>query len=261
LAPTGTARGITTDGAGTLFAVGETGSNMYLYRLRPNDTSWQGTGFYTTQLACVVRYVNGYVYLAVTSVSLLYRVDPSTGTYTTLTTSHGTIVAGVSDGSTYLYLLQQAGTTFWRVRLSDGQTTTLAALPAATGAGCCMAYDGVDSIYVMRGGGTTFYRYSISGNSWSTLAAAPAAVGDGAALVYDGVDTLYLTRGGNTNEMYRYSISANSWTRHLLLPSNVTTGGSAVWMGRGSMAVVYGGDTAVARLSPLPTFAWRPFQA
>jgi outer membrane protein assembly factor BamB len=203
------------------------------------------------------------VLVAVAPGSYLVRVDPTTGDNTFVATSHSSAIAAACVGG-YAYILQFAGTTFWRVNLSNGQTTTLAAAPAATGDGCCMAYDGGDYIYVMRGGNnTTLWRYSISGNSWTTtLAAAPGGVGDGAVLVHDGQGALYLTRGGGTATVYRYNIAGNSWTTHLTLPANVTTGGGAVWLGEASFAVVYGGGTAVAVVQPrpLPSFAWQEWQ-
>ncbi len=250
------------------------GSGDYIYALRGNaqssfwrysisGNSWSANAFLANTPAVVnaggaLAFVGtdlyafgGYVSSAATGNFWKYDTtqDPTTGTWTTLTSSEilpETVASGgtlTSDG-TYLYATPgQNSTAFWKYdpgATTGSRWTKLDSVPsnmgestittsACKGGTVYCSNCGSGEIWAVTGNGRNafsassslpltgglVFRYKIGTGTWAAsnkTIAAPDTVNYGGALTYPGTgDLLYALRGGATNDFWTYDTASNEW--------------------------------------------------
>jgi uncharacterized repeat protein (TIGR01451 family) len=236
-ATVGAGGSLTTDGAGTVYALGgNTTQAFYAYTAATNTWATKastGTNVGTGG-AAVFLNVGGtkYVFAAMgNNTKTFKRYDVAGNSWTAMTNSPASVKGGgsLSTDGTNIYLVPgNNAKTFYRYNVGANTWTTLASSPSAVNTGGASTYLG-GYVYVLRGNRTTtFMRYSVAGNTWSTMAAAPASVTTGGALATDGTN-LYALQGGST-AFWRYNVAANTWTTQPSFTAAAGAGAALVYM-------------------------------
>lgn len=217
---------MTTDGAGTIYALEGNSKVFYAYAIATNSWTTLAPTSDNANEGGAVQYleVSGvkYVYALLGGSNRFRRYNVTGNTWTALANTPASVKKGgalTTDG-TYLYALQgDRKTGFWRYNITDPDGTgpltadswmLLAPAPGNIGWGGSLARIG-NFIYAMQGDGKTgFWRYDITTNTWTALAATPGNVGDGGALTTDGI-YLYALQG-KTTAFWRYDPTTNLWS-------------------------------------------------
>lgn len=116
----------------------------------------------------------------------------------------------------FIYLFGNNGTVVKKYQISTDAWTTLAASPAAIGAGnmAFWAYQqDADKIYVFRGAGSsTLYSYSISANTWATLTPKPATetFNTGSCGSYLADKNKYIFQKDNSHRLLALDLATNT---------------------------------------------------
>jgi hypothetical protein len=224
----------------------ERGTDRYIYMLLASGSFWrydiwtdtyqQLTSNPTITFAAGVALVydpsRGYVWMFAPLSSSPYAVfayyDTATNTWTTrnapsgLSAQWGTDAALVHTCTTYntggnddyIYLIGNAGTTWYRFSVSGNSWTSMTpALPASVGAGCSIIWpwgsSNVDRLIVFRGSATSIvYSTPISSPSWTTITYYPATetFSTGSVFAYDGGERIYIVKDATQRGFY-YQIS------------------------------------------------------
>lgn len=150
---------------------------------------------------------------AITQTSQVFKVDPSTNTFTQIATRPVSVRnIGFTTNGSYLYLAGGYSSTnrFDRYNLNTSTWDTLANLPSAMyDISICIDYDNNDFIYLQKN--NLFYKYDIANNTWITtgLATLPFSSGSSAegGWIYS---SGYIYYSYSTN-FARYDIKNNVW--------------------------------------------------
>lgn len=250
---------LTTDGAGTIYALEGNSKIFYKYTVSSNTWSALANTPHKDPVGegGAVQYLKvgtvEYVFALYGNSNRFYRYSVVGNSWTAMANTPVNVKKGgalTTDG-TYLYALQ--GDTkkgFWRCNATTSGTagscdtswTLLTEIPVNVGWGGSLTRIG-NYIYAMQGDGKRgFYRYSITDNSWTAMAITPANVGDGGALTNDG--TYVYALQGKTLAFWRYDPAKNSWTSQ----TSVNFTGK---VGQGGALVYEPGSTPIGRFTSL----------
>ncbi len=232
---------LTSDGAGTLYALEGNSKVFYKYTIASDTWSPASGGGSLAQISAnaneggSVQYLNvsgtEYVFALLGGGNKFARYSVSGNSWTAMVTTPSNVKKGGSlttDG-TYLYALRgDRQKSFWRCNATtndvagacsgaSGSWTALANTPGNVGWGGALVRLG-NYVYATQGDGKTgFWRcnFTTTGSagscdtSWSTLAVTLGAVADGGRLTTDGVYVYALQ--GKSKTFWRYDPAANAW--------------------------------------------------
>ncbi len=250
---------LTTDGAGTIYALEGNSKIFYKYNIATNTWSTLPATSDNVNEGGAVQYLKvgstEYVF-ALLGGSNRFRRYTVGGSWANAVNTPANVKKGgalTTDG-TYIYALRgDRQKSFWRCNATvdgaagscfgtGGSWTALADAPANVGWGGALTRIG-NYIYAFRGDGKPdFWRYDITANSWSVMAKAPGNVGDGGALTTDG--TYVYALQGKTKAFWRYNPATNTWTT---LASTNFLGN----VGQGGALVYEPGSTPVGRFTAM----------
>ncbi len=208
---------LTTDGAGTIYALEGNSKVFYKYDIATNAWSTLANTSDNANEGGAVQYLNvsgtEYVFATLGGSKRFRRYSVSGNSWTNMADTPENVKKGgalTTDG-TYLYAFRgDRKPDFWRYDVGANSWSTLASAPANVGWGGSLTRIG-GYIYAFGGNNTAnFWRYDIAGNTWSTLASAPGAVNNGGSLTTDGA-YIYALQGA-TKAFWRYDPAANLWT-------------------------------------------------
>ncbi len=207
----------------------------------------------------------------------LYRFDPITSSWTTMTDAPENIYYGgdmAVGPEGFLYVSAGGATpTFMRYDIAKNSWDKVANAPQTFTYGATLAFDGSRYIYATPGGDNSVFRYDTQENRWSTVGTADfdnpeftyQSLSTGSDVFFDGGTHLYYLQGGALPYFSRYAVAddpatgetAGTWIPLSPAPIGATNGANISYDPEEEAAYYFpGGDRNFFYRYDIPGDSW-----